>query len=753
MVTATRFGVLVVLLLVQGRCDAQGEPLTKVEIAKIGKAATALVEVKTRSAYGSAFCIHPSGLFITNEHVAGQGNLTVILNPGSKDEKVCKAKLIRADKELDLALLRVEEVNDLPILSFGADDKLAELMEVVTVGFPFGTALAPDGKGYPAVSVNNGSITALRHKNDVLHRIQLDAPLNPGNSGGPVLDKHGKVIGVVVAGMQGAGVNFAIPVSTVSAFLAPPDVQFQPPPIAAANLYKPMVFEAQVTQLIPDPAAAVSVDLVLKPNRGKAVTHRMVAAADGKFRVTTAPMPVPPGPVMLQLVAQFDNGALNATTADRTFKVGSQEVKLSNVQKIQFTQNPRAVLQDGKTVEGAISGLEELTVQLGKQSIAVNLAKSTEARFAPAGETDLVWCMLVVRLGHKEIVRRGESLPVEGLLFRAAAIVGQLEIKAPALEATKVERMLAAPVADVVVGGGGRYLILHLPKLRHLAVFDVNAAKVVGHIPMEEENGRFAAGLEDVVVVLPRAGTVERWSLKTLERDVVVTLPIKGVIKAVAMGSASKGPLLVHWAAGPQPLDRAGFAVLNVENLKAAITELKLPPAAMMGQNSRDLMHLRASANGKTFGTWCSTHSPSGLGVLTVASDTLITANYAHGSVGHVLPSPDGKSIITATGKYKPQVTLQEAAVQNSKPMIPACHGDTYVTFPPDGKTSEMTINAAGKSEPVAILTDLGMTFRREDWIKDDFTFDKRVHLIPDARLIITIPATNDRLVLRRLED
>ncbi len=401
MVTATRAWVPLVLLLALGRCHAADEPLTKVEIAKIGKAATALVEVKSRFAYGSAFCIHPSGLFLTNEHVAGQGNLAIILNPGLDNEKVCKARLIRADKELDLALVRVDDVKDLPIVSLGVDDKLAELMEVVAVGFPFGTALAPDRKGYPAVSINTGSITALRRKNDALHRIQLNVALNPGNSGGPVLDKSGKVIGVVVAGVQGgAGVNFAIPVSTVTAFLAPPDVQFQPPQLAAGNLHKPMLFEAQVTQLIPDSAAAVTVDLVLKPNRGQAVTHRM-EPADGKFRVTTAPMPAPPGPVMLQLVAQFDNGALNASTADRTFKVGSRDVKLSEVQKIQFTSNPRVVLHDGKTIEGAVSGLEEVTVRL-----AHNPWRSIWPRRQRCGARSLPkpmwfgacwWCGLVIR--------------------------------------------------------------------------------------------------------------------------------------------------------------------------------------------------------------------------------------------------------------------------------------------------------------------------------------------------------------------
>ena len=79
--------------------------------------------------------------------------------------------------------------------------------------------LASD-KGYPSVSVNTGTITALRKKGGKLSAIQLDASVNPGNSGGPVVDKTGKPIGIVVSGMLLARLNFAIPVSRAREFLS-----------------------------------------------------------------------------------------------------------------------------------------------------------------------------------------------------------------------------------------------------------------------------------------------------------------------------------------------------------------------------------------------------------------------------------------------------------------------------------------------------------------------------------------------------
>jgi formylglycine-generating enzyme required for sulfatase activity len=107
---------------------------------------------------------------------------------------------------------------------------------------------------------------------------------------------------------------------------------------------------------------------------------------------------------------------LNATTADRTFKVGGREVKLSEVAAIQFQPAVRVVLQDGKVVEGVVSGLEAVPVQFGEQSLPMNLVKAAAVRFGPAAETGQVSYTLVVRQGKKEILRQTERLAVEGLL-------------------------------------------------------------------------------------------------------------------------------------------------------------------------------------------------------------------------------------------------------------------------------------------------------------------------------------------------
>jgi hypothetical protein len=492
MMTSTRCYVsLAILLATLVNPSFADKPLTRVEIAKIGEDGTALVEIKLpgrRGGFGSAFCIHPSGLFITNEHVA-QGDISIILKPGSKEEKVYKAKIVRSDKEQDLALLRIEDVKDLPTLSLGSDEKLEKQMELLAVGFPFGDALATDRKGYPEVSINSGRISALRRKNDALHRIQLDAALNPGNSGGPVLDENGKVVGVVVSGIRGSGVNQAIPVSILSRFVARPDIHFAPPQVHPATIYRPVLFEAMVLPVI-KPTPPITVELVLKAGKGKERTVRMDGAADGKYQAKVVLLPPPPDGATVQLLASFENSILNATTADRTFKVGGREVKLSEVARIQFRPAVRVLLHDGKAVEGEVSGLEAVPVRVGEQSVPVNLVKATAVLFGPASEADQVSYTLVVRQGEKEFLRQTESLAVEELLPSPAAMLKKLTMTRQ-LEKFGLVRVVRLPNRFTYHTGfspDGRYYLVAgmVQATNDIRLWEVETGKVKLNVPGNE---------------------------------------------------------------------------------------------------------------------------------------------------------------------------------------------------------------------------------------------------------------------------
>ena len=154
---------------------------------------------------GSGFIIDPSGLIVTNNHVIDDADeISVILNDGTK----LKAELVGKDSKSDLALLRVHYDKPLKFVKFGDSDKLRLGEWVIAIGNPFslgGTVTAG------IVSARNRDINSGPYDN----YIQTDAAINRGNSGGPLFNLNGNVIGIntaIISPSGGSiGIGFAIP--------------------------------------------------------------------------------------------------------------------------------------------------------------------------------------------------------------------------------------------------------------------------------------------------------------------------------------------------------------------------------------------------------------------------------------------------------------------------------------------------------------------------------------------------------------
>ena len=154
---------------------------------------------------GSGFIIDSSGLIVTNNHVIdGADEISVILNDGTK----LKAELVGKDSKSDLALLRVHYDKPLKFVKFGDSDKLRLGEWVIAIGNPFslgGTVTAG------IVSARNRDINSGPYDN----YIQTDAAINRGNSGGPLFNLNGNVIGIntaIISPSGGSiGIGFAIP--------------------------------------------------------------------------------------------------------------------------------------------------------------------------------------------------------------------------------------------------------------------------------------------------------------------------------------------------------------------------------------------------------------------------------------------------------------------------------------------------------------------------------------------------------------
>lgn len=185
--------------------DAYSQAVVQV-VQQVGPAVLTVTS-ETEQGAGSGFVITPDGFALTNSHVVqGHRRLKVTTEEGDK----LSADLIGNDPATDLALLRVA-ARDLPHTELGDSELLVAGQLVIAVGNPFGFRS----------TVSTGVVSALgRSMRSQAGRlieniIQHTAPLNPGNSGGPLVDSRGRVIGVntaIIAYAQGLG--FAVPGNT-----------------------------------------------------------------------------------------------------------------------------------------------------------------------------------------------------------------------------------------------------------------------------------------------------------------------------------------------------------------------------------------------------------------------------------------------------------------------------------------------------------------------------------------------------------
>ena len=161
---------------------------------------------------GSGVIISDNGYIVTNNHViANADELEVTLN----DNRTYKATLIGTDPNTDIAVIKIEEVN-LPFVNFGDSDKVRVGEWVLAVGNPFDlTSTVTAG----IVSAKGRNIGILRERYGIESFIQTDAAVNPGNSGGALVNLRGELIGIntAIATPTGsyAGYSFAVPVSLV----------------------------------------------------------------------------------------------------------------------------------------------------------------------------------------------------------------------------------------------------------------------------------------------------------------------------------------------------------------------------------------------------------------------------------------------------------------------------------------------------------------------------------------------------------
>ena len=179
----------------------------------VARAKPAVVFVFTRLSgdrfvSGSGLVVHPDGFILTAFHIFERGGSPGVIFPGATEP--VSALLVASDSDLDVAILKVNRTS-LPTLPLGDSSAVRQGEQIVVMGYPRADVL-----GASDITVTQGIVSAQRG-----FGLQIDAALNPGNSGGPVLNLRGEVVGVAIAGLRGAtGINFAVPINDVKPILS-----------------------------------------------------------------------------------------------------------------------------------------------------------------------------------------------------------------------------------------------------------------------------------------------------------------------------------------------------------------------------------------------------------------------------------------------------------------------------------------------------------------------------------------------------
>jgi hypothetical protein len=282
--------------------------------------------------------------------------------------------------------------------------------------------LKSEGEAYPEITIISSRITSLRRAKGRLERIQFDGQLNPGNSGGPVLDEAGRVVGVAVETVTGSALNLAVPVGRLLEFLEAPILVFNPPPLAYNRRGESVNWTVRVLPSRPsaEPPEKLSVEVRIANGVDKERSFQGKQVKDGSFQVNVKPVSHDTSR-KVDLFVRFPNGqTFPVHVLDRDLTVGRQKLLLSDLQVLYAGPSPRAVTRRGPMLQGPIVGLGKVSVAVGmgpkKRVINLTEAAQIDVRpLDPAPDVQAIGALVQVKQGPRVLATVARRIDMVGV--------------------------------------------------------------------------------------------------------------------------------------------------------------------------------------------------------------------------------------------------------------------------------------------------------------------------------------------------
>ena len=740
----------ILLLLSTATSVAGSDAREQIEAAK---AATLQFACTNRKISGTATCVSRDGYFVTTyqtvRQVSADEAIRLVQDPTGKLPRNYAAEVIRSDQDLDLALLKVSaHEGAFTALPLGDDRDLFETLPVTALSFPGSKRYGP-GVLNPTLRVVVGRISTLSKTAGKLDTIVLDVDVPPESAGGPLLNGQGQIIGIV----DRVGPNrvyTALPVHKLRSFLAEPVVTSTPPRIRFDLRHVPTAWAVGVTEFVtPSPDLSVTLELRCQGHPDRSIKGQR--QDDGRFKVAFTPIPQPTAEAERWTTGTifFPAGELRAKILDRQVALNGTAVPLSALRLIRFNAEPLVRFADGSS-QPIRAVLPKIKVDLGGYQMDVDLSQAQQLEIsAPEEQRGPIAYRIVVRSGEREVARRIGVLRLEASSESDSEPVTEFTPYQGGLQTIELDDT----IADAVLGGGGRLLMLRLKRSRRIAIYDVNQAKLVAHLELGKvERPVLAAGRDALFVFGQFPNNLTRWSLRTFEQTSNSLPPVPGSVIAAGMGYASRGPLLLAWSATGAPGSRIELEFIDSQRLdRLDVRNLTSPTF----QTLQKPLRISASVTGSLF----TVASPWGHGVDSIEqTGQAASLRPYHGATQHGIPTYDGRAILTDRSVATPDL---QTHTRLQLPLLPTTHPAFFLALPSQARLqgqAEPGVYQLGKPKKLLELPELGLGVPppapvappiQRPPIQSGLVLSQRVFCVVQASQLITIPYSNDRLLIQ----
>ncbi len=622
--------------------------------------------IRDIDSHGSGVVITRGGLILTNYHVVASGlplSITVkVKQDGKWMEKTYENVTVgKVHPEYDLALVQIEDKDATfePAKLLNAKDQLVTGSQCYAIGSPGGV----DGAALE-ISITEGLVSAAIREIDGLKYIQTSAALNPGNSGGAVVDGQGSVIGIATLRLeQSDNIGFAIPVQGLKMD------QFIIPASRKANPELARRYEVEAGR-IADLAERLQED-----DRAMAI---LIAAS--YYRKSMEAVPNDPAPYHNIGIMYF---RLQEDEIARRYLERALQIRplyassMSTLGVIQARGGGDVTAADGlwfrgvtdkDNPRGASDCAENLAIsfirrkELSAAAYCIKWAnilgepspqqKQTRSRIWEEGVQSLSENQYLVLTKKetefskadleafvKDEVSPSKENPQDKEMAPKppATVDGKpfIEIAKAAAEAAVeipdggLTRPLPSKPLDIIMGYAGTCLVMKFPDLKKLGVFDLCQGKIVSYIDLAEEDAVFAAGGRVLLIYLPDAKRFELWDMKDWTKKKEVSLRSELGISAIGMGLLNDDfAIVIRPEGNAQTQDKVAF--LSIPDGKLTVPKFNQSGAGIPLAHLFGHLNERAKVLVDDTGTTALING-SGRGLMKLGNRLTVDTSYIHG--------------------------------------------------------------------------------------------------------------------------